>query len=175
MEYSKPKEVNKRLKQIYGTNLRGDSIFRVSFSDEQKEKRFGKFAEWYGKIFLREFSGLREVPKYPWIRAKWVLERWIPPVYAHTPDIPETSQGSYEPIYVFQTAEGVALPVSEEFAHTVIFKLFHPDLPGHRKSVMETEEEVAFEKEVELNKMILENASPYLCNMLHGGEAIVRP
>lgn len=167
-------QINQRLALNYGFNLLGLPYFRLAFSNNQMEKRFGKYAEYYGKIFIREFNGLREVPKYSYLKGRWILERWIPPVYSHTPDIPETSQGSYEPIYVFQDANGGELEVNEEFIESLIWNLLHPVLPGHRASQLRTEDETALEKEIEFHRMVLEDQGrSWLGHRLHSKEGII--
>lgn len=169
-------EINRKLALHYGFNLVGQPYFRLAFSDNQFEKRFGTYAEYYGKIFLREFKGLREVHKYNYIKGKWILERWIPPVYSHTPEIPETSQGSYEPIFVFQDDQGKALPISEEWIDKVIWNLLHPPLPGHSASELRTQDDLAMEKEIDLHKMVLEEQGrTWIGHRLHSREAIIVP
>jgi len=168
-------QVNARLRLHYGSNLVGLPFFRLVFSDRQLEKRFGVYQEFYGKIFLREFVGVREVPKYNYLKGKWVLERWIPPAYAYTPDIPDSSEGSYEPIYVFQDAAGNALPVVEEFVDKVIDTILHPQLPGHRAALLRSEEETALNKEIEFNKMVLEDQGrSWIGHRLHSKEAVIK-
>src|SRR5271157_1912208 len=116
--------LNDILKNRYGTNLKGQPLFRIVFSDAQTEKRLGTYNEFYGKIFLRTIYGVREVPKYPHIKGRYILERWCPPEVAYTPEIPETHDGSYEPVYVYQDANGDSLPVIESFTHEIIWSLF---------------------------------------------------
>lgn len=168
--------INKKLKENYGCNLSGQPIFRVVFSDDQREKRFGKYAEYYGKIFLREFNGLKEVPKYPYLQHLWILERWMPPTLSHTIEIPETVAGSYEPVYVFQDAQGKGLPVVERVIHKIIYGLFHIELPGHVASLQKTEEEEAIRKEIAETVLELEEQGrTWIGHRLHSKEAIVRP
>jgi len=91
------KVLNKRLTSIFGKEIDGRSRFRIVFSDTQYEKRYGIFEEYYGDIFLREVTGVKEVPKYGYIKSKHVLEQLF---YGTFPDRPfETS--SYEPIWTF--------------------------------------------------------------------------
>lgn len=177
---NRTKEVNKRLKLHYGCNVFGEQLFRVVLSETQKEKRIGKFADWYGKIFIREWHGINEVPKYGYLKDKLVLERWASPLFVHDPLIPETSQGSYEPVYVFQDAKGNSLPLNEEFMRHIIYTLFHPAMPGDRASKLRTEEETFRKKEHEEFVDILSNESPYIASKLHGdkygkAEAVVVP
>lgn len=172
--YNKAKEINRVLEKVYGKNLKGEPIFRISFSDTQIEKRFGKFAEFSGPIFLREFCGLREVPKYPYLKAKYVLERWMPPSLAHTHEIPGTSEGSYEPVYVYQTADGEALSPIEIVAHKIIQQLFNPILPGDRQSRIKTEEDKFVAAEIDYNYEVLsDQGRSWIGHRLHSKEAIV--
>lgn len=169
-------ELNVILERVYGTNLFGQPNFRIVFSDDMTEKRFGVYREYYGKIFLREFTGIREVPKYSYLKGVNLLERWIPPDLAYTSEIPETAQGSYEPLFAFTGEDGSALPVVEEQVHRIIKAIFNIPLPGHRKSLDETAEEKTFDKEVETNKLELEEAGrTWIGHRLHSGEAIIKP
>lgn len=170
------KRVNKILASKYGENLRGEPIFRISWSDDQLEKRFGVYNEFYGDIFIRTIRGLKEVPKYPYIRRAWILERWAPPELAYTDEIPETANGSYEPVFVFQTDKGVAIPIIEKEIYAIIYNLFHPRLPGQAASEDRTAEEVAFKKEVERNlEEITEAGRTWIGHRLASKEAIIKP
>jgi len=163
-------EINNWLKSTYGTNLRGESIFRVVFSDNQLEKRFGTFRDHVGKIFIREYTAVREVPKYPHIKHRWILEKWMPPQLACSPELPESNEGSYEPIQVFEHENGNPVIVERRIIEQIIHILFHPLLPGHRKELMKTQDEKEFAKEVEHNRVILEDAGSPLKK---DGEAII--
>ena len=96
----------------WGKNPYGQPLIRLVWSDYQREVRIGEFNEFHGSIYLRTVKGAKVVPKYPWIRERWVLERWAPPSLAYTPELPESRQGSYEPVYVFQDKWGNALELS---------------------------------------------------------------
>ncbi len=165
-------EINDRLRKIYGVNPFKMPLFRLVFSDREVEKRHGTFIDWYGKIFVRQYTGVREVPKYNYLKAKWILERWMPPSFQ--PEI-DALQGTYEPIYVFQDAMGNSLPIIEDFTHQVIERLHNPLLPGHRMSILQTQKEEEYRKEIEYSLLVMEEASPLLAGKLHAGEAIVRP
>lgn len=170
------RRINDILKARYGVNLQGKSIFRVVFSTHQTEKRFGVFAEFFGKIFLREIRGLREVPKYVAIKDRWVLERWMPPTLAYTPEIPATAEGSYEPVFVFEAEDGSPLPVAEEVIHKIIYHLFHPQLPGDRASDLKAEEAKEFDREVsQIQEELTEQGRTWIGHRLHSGEAIIKP
>lgn len=165
--------INKRLQTVHGVNDYGQPMFRIVFSDDQLEKRFGKYAEFYGPIFIREFSGLRENKKYWYIQHKWVLERWMPSLSVYDRMIPGTSEGSYEPIYVFQDANGNPLPVVEEVANRVIHTLFNPKLPGDRASDLKAEEEKEMTEEIKhFEDVIADAGGSWLNVQMHGKEAV---
>ncbi len=108
-----------------GRSLDGRPIWRISWAPDQREKRLGTFSDFYGSIFLRERTEVRDVPKYWYVGPRWVLERltYLPPGSSvHRELVSQSSpldisspvrSGTYEPVYVFQDAKGEALPVTE--------------------------------------------------------------
>ena len=169
-------DINEVLKTRYGTNLREQPKFRIVSSDSQFEKRFGVYNEFYGKIFIRQFKGLKEVPKYPYIKNKWVLERWMPPEVAYTRDIPETSEGSYEPLFVFQDEYENPLEIWEEAVHKLISVCLNPQLYGDRKSNLKEEDKKEFNKDArEIEDEITEQGRTWIGHRLQSGEGIVKP
>src|SRR5437899_6176000 len=97
--------INEKL-SLCGKNEYGDPIFRCVFSDDQIEKRKGTFNEYYGKIFVRTVVGIEEVRKYPWIRKRWIIERWASGGLAYHPDLDTDKNGVYVCVYVFQDSNG---------------------------------------------------------------------
>ena len=96
--------------------------------------RRGTFSDFYGQIFLRETTEVREVPKYWSSPNRWVLERltFLPPgasihreiVATRDLDITRpTLNGTYEPIYFFQDKHGNALPLTEWALEAVMYNL----------------------------------------------------
>ena len=170
------KELNSILDRTYGQNGCGEQLFRVVFSDNLTEKRFGIFREFYGPLFVREIRGLKEVPKYPHIRGRWILEKWFPPELVYTDEIPSTSHGSYEPLFVLQDDNYEPLQLCEEFVHAIIWHHNHPKLMGDRKSDLAEQERLELDQEVESNKEeIAEEGRTWIGHRLHSGEGIVRP
>lgn len=107
-----------------GRSLDGRPIWRIVWSTDQREVRLGKFSDFYGNIFLREVEQVREVPKYWYSQDRWILERltFLPPTAAIHKELraqidldiyKPTTNGTYEPIYVFQDAYRNPLPVTE--------------------------------------------------------------
>lgn len=99
MDLNTAAQLNKRLAELYGKDLLNRGNFRISWANNQFEKRIGEYSDWYGPIFLRSYTGMREVPKYPFNKDQWILEKlcWIP-----QPEVPSTASGGYyEILYAF--------------------------------------------------------------------------
>lgn len=93
-------KMNRKLRDLYGSQLDGKPNFRLTFSTPEVETRFGQFNDFYGQIFVRTFVGVRKVPKYPLFPDRWILEK-----FQANPH-PEEILGSffsYEPLFVFET------------------------------------------------------------------------
>lgn len=107
--------INKRLTEYFGSAWNGNPIWRVVWSDDQLEKRRMQFSETGLQLLYPE---VREVKKYSYIQAKYVLERLV--------EVPEVSQQelpvliSYEPIWVFEDKNHNALPPIWEAAKFVV-------------------------------------------------------
>jgi len=119
-----------------GRSLDGRPVWRLVWSTEQREIRRGKFSDFYGKIFLREVEEVREVPKYWYSPDRWVLERltFLPPGAAIHKELvaqidldiyKPTTNGTYEPIYVFQDSSKNPLPVTEWVLDAILYSLEH--------------------------------------------------
>jgi hypothetical protein len=92
--------LNKRLTDLYGKFETGASNYRLAFSDqlELQVGRFNIFTE--NGIYLRTEQGVRDVPKYPFIKPpKWILERCVP--VSTDEALKLTTKTSYEPLWVF--------------------------------------------------------------------------
>jgi hypothetical protein len=108
MDFVHIRKLNDKLKETYGTNLDGRPFFRLSWSNAQRESRWGVFREFLEgtKIFLREFTGVsKDRQKYPWIKDRWILEKLMFPARAYkywSPELIGVDNGSYEPVWVFR-------------------------------------------------------------------------
>jgi hypothetical protein len=112
--------INKRLVERFGVSTDGRANFRVVWSDSQFEKRFGTFEVYIGQIFLREETCLKEVPKYPYIKAKHVLEELK---YGEFPDMPFVTS-SYEPLWTFMDKDRMPLyPIWDAVEIVVVSRL----------------------------------------------------
>lgn len=146
--------INKRLVDIYGRTLDGRPKFRIVWSEDELEKRYGTFTEHYGNIFLREVSCLKEVRKYDYIvPAKYVLEELM---YYHNPERP-FEFSSYEPKWVFMTKDRKPLWPKWEMVEIVIKSI----LNGIRKTLSdyEAEDDAKYQKEIQEFEDILNGES----------------
>jgi len=116
--------INKRLRDFYGMSpLDGTKAkYRVIWSTGLTEKRHGEFNDYYGNIFIRSVIATREVPKYPYDKNRWVLERYI-----RTGDNPELEgTDHYEPIWTFKSANGGFLPLNWKAIEIIVNSLENP-------------------------------------------------
>jgi len=163
--------LNKRLTTLYGRNSDGRPVYRLVFSTSQVEKRRGEFEDYYGKIFLRRFVGVREVPKYPYCMDRWVLEILLP---IYNPEVFGSEvYGSYEPLWVFQDKDGNFLQPIWLAIETIIN--WNRNLIKKSPSDFEAEEQKELEKQEAEEFEKLDNAVPALVSQLHSKEAIVVP
>lgn len=121
MEISEKVEtINKQLVDEFGRDIStGDAIWRVVWSEDQFEKRFGTYDDFTKSgIYIRTVTEVRLVPKYrQWIQKKYVLERLVI-VPTGTEEI--LTKTSYEPIYVFEDNKHNYLPPRFDAAKFVI-------------------------------------------------------
>jgi hypothetical protein len=100
------KNINKLLVKNHGKAFNGKAWYRVAWSENQTEKRVGTFNDFYGEIFIKQFTGLREVRKYdgPDFKERWILEKLM---FFDNPEVwGSYHEGTYEPIWVFRGPGG---------------------------------------------------------------------
>ena len=148
--------INEELK-IYGSNMYGDPTFRVVFSDDQTERREGIYNDYYGNIYLRTVREVRTVKKYPWIKGKWILERWASGEIAYHPSLETNKDGVYVCVYIFQDVNRNYLPPLLKVCTIIISNLLHPrnlsQALNQDKEIEEKEDEKeidAIEKEIKI-------------------------
>lgn len=114
--------INNSLIDSFGIDtVTGIPIFRVSWSDDQYEKRHGTFADHseHG-IFIREVTETREVLKYSWVKARFILERLVLVPIVNMKDLPDVNL-SYELLWIFETNNGLdALPPTQPVCEFII-------------------------------------------------------
>lgn len=160
-------ELNRRLKTLYGCELDGRPKFRIVWSEDQYEYRKGIFENWYGSIFLSREECVKEVRKYSYIKDRWILEKLI---LASNPELPNSRNGSYEPVFVFQNKDGVYLePI------WAAIELLMYALTGPRQTLPTPNEDEELEKEKQIFLERIQDASPYIPGMLHDKCAVTVP
>lgn len=161
-------EINKKLADVFGKGVDGLPKFRVVWSNEQTEKRFGTFEEWYGDIFVRSVTGVREVPKYYYLDNVWVLEHRMPN------DNPELFEKvTYEPIYVFPQN----LPLNWDVVSFVCNSIINPPKREWRTEKMDLADEGReFERDKKrLYDKLVEMGDSDILYKLSMKEAILNP
>jgi len=123
MEQTEPIEnINRQLVDLFGIDtITGKPIFRIVWSEDQFEKRLTSFTD-EGLALL--YPEVRLLPKYrQWIQNKYVLERLCVVPEINQDEIP-TDKLSYEPIWVFEKKDGVAIPPTLWASKFVIDSLY---------------------------------------------------
>jgi len=154
--------INERLARR-GRSLDGRPILKIVWSGDQYEFRIGTFSDYYGSIFLREYTALKEVPKYWHIKPPcWVLERltYLPPNAAAHKELVSgrdsldihrpTVNGTYEPLYAFRNVDtGEQLEVNDRIVDVILYHLEQPivkksDSQMHEDYIAEVEADIPY-------------------------------
>lgn len=127
MELTEPIDsLNNQLRDLFGVDtVTGKQMFRISFSEEQFEKRYGTYEDYTREgIYLRTVTEVREVPKYrQWIQAKYIIERLVMVPSVDSQTLP-TQQLTYECVFVFENFKGEALPPRLDVTKIAIDSLY---------------------------------------------------
>src|SRR5271169_4641004 len=104
----KATDINRWLKDQYGSHTDGRARWRVVWANAETQVRICTKNIFYGPIFLRTEHGAFTEPKYPGplYENYWILEKLM---LESSPDLPESGNGSYEPLFVFKSKSVVAL------------------------------------------------------------------
>jgi len=161
-------EINKKLVENYGRDLYGNPNYRVVWSTSQTERRFGTFEDYFGDIYLRTVTEVREVPKYPLYPDFWVFEKATP--NSGNPEL--KANISYEPLWIFKHPKTGEYLAPEWWACEAIV---HADR-AIKKLQMNQNDVNAMEELRMLNekmrfKLMLQDESPYLAGAIHNGSA----
>jgi len=170
-------DINEKLIEKYGKNIDSDlPRFRVVWSTDQIEKRYGEFEVFSeAGIFLRSEKGIEEVKKYGELcHDKWVLEQLFPTV--GNPYLEKVTKYSYEPVWVFGAANSNPTPIWRAVDYLVRIVL-HGDPNAVVKSPADLarEEAEAIEREKIRALDILNNDVPDLAFSLKHGTAVTVP
>ena len=150
-------------------------LFRLVWSDDQYELRKGTFGRFVQGIKVSEESRVESAPKYSWIKDRWILEQWFPPNVAYTEELPDSVNGSYEPIYVFESNDGEALPLNKLVIEFVVSRALKPKTSGMlKKSISDANLEEREKRAAKEDWEVLNDEGP-LVSQFHDGSAILVP
>lgn len=171
--------INKNLKEIYGTNLTYQPLWRVIFAPDLLEKRFVSEPEFIGSLFHRYFAGVKEKPKYP--KGTWgecyILERMFSSMHSlMAPPEDVIVWDGYEPFWSFVTGKGEhRKPIRPTWAAVNI--LVRSALYGHRQTLTEAydAEEKSWKNEAAEIRDMLDDDLPWRIMQMKNHEGIVVP
>lgn len=163
------REINKRLKKNYGTDVQGRPNFRLTFSEWETEHRYGQYNEMYRDIFLREYTGIKEVKKYQENPPCWVLEllQWN-----DTNGEVVGTDVTYEPLWLFKDDNHEPVEPNEKAVLMLVNSLINGrKYDGHNDpSAVGSDEFNA--KELEEIYESIDDKFPYIPTLLHDQEAV---
>lgn len=166
MDKSLKDSFNERLLQVYGKHVEADQArFRVSFSDDEYERREGEFWESpAGVQYSLPVREVRLVPKYPFFDRQWVLE-----VLTFIPHGEQIASGyTYEPLWAWERN----LELKWEAIQRVIYNYINKVKSNNPK----TQKEADYQEQERLrrNKAIIKNRldNTALTSALHDGDAV---
>lgn len=156
--------------------LQNRPLFRLVWADDQRELRLGTYNVYSNEgIFLRTERKVERVPKYDWLKEKWVLEQWVPPELVMTEELPESVYGSYEPRYVFADHNGNALPLNLAVVQFIVQQSLKPKTSEMlKKSILTSNLDAKFEANKQRDFDMLNDEGP-LVSQFHDKTAILRP
>jgi len=117
--------INEQLIDSFGVDtISGLPIWRVSWAEDEYEKRYGTWDDYTRNgLYLRTVTEAREIPKYPHLKGRYVLEQLVA--------VPEFQQKdlcgakiSYEPIHPFWNSQTEYLPPNFIVAKFVIDTIY---------------------------------------------------
>jgi len=169
----KLEEVNRRLLENYGRGVAELPLYRIVWSTNQTERRYGTFIkETPAGIYLGNETCEREVPKYPWAPDYWILE-WVQPNVGN----PELRAAiSYEPLWIFKDKNNNPLPYDWEIIE-ILVKAHQTRVAPKNQAMIDGEEAERKRKESEeYYDQLRGEASPFAGKLNVGArEAIVVP
>lgn len=161
------KAINKRLQKLY------PDTYRIVFSDNEFENRKGEFNVYFGTLFLRTETGIRNVKKYPYIKSRFIIEKFVPPPLSFIEELPDSIKGSWEPLYVFEGAGGNYLKPIMKVALIVCNANQNPVKYWDRKKQFDEEEQK--QELADYNSVADEYDVTPIENALNMGEGITVP
>jgi hypothetical protein len=164
----------KEFLDLQGRNLHDLPNWKLVWSEDAMELRRGEFNEFMGSVFLRTVRDVRWVRKYSYIKDRWVLERWFPPEVAYHEELPNSTQGSYEPVFVFEDKSGKPLPVTLKVLEHMIGAANQPRVSAEQRE-LEIMNELKAQEDQEIAKFEEAIDVSVIASLLHSKEGIIVP
>jgi len=140
--------INKQLAKLYGYYDKDHQWYRVVFSTKETEVRFGQYNIFYGDIFVRRETGVKEVPKYWWCGENWIVEK-----YTIFPKIDNELMDNkrYEPIWILWSMDGkyTPLPLNWNVVKRIVHSSANPS-----KLLPSTQLEADYQKAITESRLI---------------------
>lgn len=171
--------INDRLQDYYGLFTDGRPNFRLVWSDDQFETRFGTFdivSE--AGVYLKTITDFMKVRKYQHMPFQWVLEKLMPVPEVNLGEL--TTKTTYEPIWGYNNIYGRNLPpwghirtTCDTLMETV--RLAKSGLKKYHEGIEDLNTKEGIQHRVdEIKKKLDENTSPLL-DSLSWGEGVSVP
>jgi hypothetical protein len=149
-------ELNKYLKS-QGISITGQTMYRLVWSESIFEYRRGLFRDFTKSgLFIREAVETRRVRKYNYIKERFILEKWAPGNLTNNPELPDSMNGDYLPIYVFEDKHGNYLPPNRKVLDFIL-DFMH----GRINKDAEIDPKVLEEKEIKYTMESFEDAPDF--------------
>ena len=162
-------DINARLKSRFGCDPLGRPNYRLVWSTGETEKRLGTFTDYFGMIYLRTVTEVREVPKYPNNPDRFALEFLL----RQPPPSEVKNYNFYEPIFVFEQQNGTPLEPVWRAIEFIIYMHRYPV----RKTAADIEDE--FDAQLEKERLFyldyLNDTGSAFGGALKHGEGVVVP
>lgn len=145
-------DINEKLKRHFGVDTEsGQPIWRVSWSNDQYEKRLTEYTDEGLKLLFPE---VRELPKYQWCRDRWIIERLVLIPDVHLGELP-TQKKSYECMQYFEHFKtGDAIIPSFEACKFIVDTVYAAmSKRGMRHYVEDLAKETPEKREERINKI----------------------
>lgn len=114
-------EINRQLRDCYGIFENGNAIWRIVWSSDEYEKRFGTWNDFdKNNNLVRTVEEVRLVPKYWHVPDRYVLERLTPIISADAKKELVDREYDYYCVWVFEDGRNDYLPPKYSVARYVI-------------------------------------------------------
>ena len=172
LETQESRTINNWLAQ-FKVPLKNEPLFRLRWSEDLHELRRANYPIYSGPIIIGHSERVEKAKKYNWIKERWILEQWIPPNLSYSEDLPETKNGDYTAIYVFETSSGLSLALRLDVVQIIIKNILGPKASQRERYSVACSE---IEKKEKIADKVVEsclNDESYLVSQFHSGSAIL--